>query len=157
MRRPRPQLIFIFIIILLALFFGIRYQTSPSEFTCIANYIQHNRAAQSRLLISYIFGKKEGYLDLDGVIKMDNHGPQILSRRVVFTYHHDGSNYYLRSVKNTRFPADEADDKILNRLFAPFYLQPDKELFMRIHFQRSGLHLFSVEPVTTFACKQMRE
>jgi len=130
---------------------GIR---SPTTFTCLINLVQHNSASTSNLLINYTFEKKEGYIGMDGNIKMNDGREQQISRRIFFTFNNNGKSYFLHSIKNIKSPTDNTDENDVNKLFPLFFLESNKEIYLKIKKQNNGQYLFFIDPITTYICKE---
>jgi len=144
-----------FIIILTSItsFLLLKETRSPTTFTCLINLVQHNSASTSNLLISYTFEKKEGYIGIDGNIKMNDGREQEISRRIFFTFNHNGESYFLHSIKNIKFPTDNTDENDIKKLFPRFFLESNKDIYLKIKKQNNGQYLFFIDPITTYLCK----
>jgi hypothetical protein len=85
-----------------------------------------------------VFNGDEGIAMLTGEVKdeQDRHLP--LNRQMRFVFNENNSNYILHSVARIKESFDEVNDRLLSRLIASFYYEPNATVQYNIIKQSNG-------------------
>ncbi|QCT18387.1 hypothetical protein FEM41_01385 [Jejubacter calystegiae] len=130
----------------------VREETDDG-FSCIASYIQHSKGFRINMMVSYTFGARNGIINLTGIATDETGKIWSLDRRVIFQYYREENIYFLKSVRTTRFPNDNADTMMLNRYIPSFYLKDSQEIVLKILPNGSNNYLFFLDPIPMYNCK----
>lgn len=123
-------------IILLGCFLYNKHQRH--YFSCTAHYQVSHDNIYLRAMFRLVFNGDEGIAMLTGEVKdeQDRHLP--LNRQMRFVFNENNSNYILHSVARIKESFDEVNDRLLSRLIASFYYEPNATVQYNIIKQSNG-------------------
>lgn len=130
-------------------------EANNPNLSCTISYMQHDNRSRTGLLIYLATGKKFGYFSIVGNHLPDDGAKVSISRKVLFTFEQDGQNYIFHSKNNLRFPDDSASDELLKSILPAFFLEPDKELFMKIVPQPANRYVIFIDSIPICLCQSV--
>jgi hypothetical protein len=155
--RLKPVIMFGFILLLtVSLILGfVVYWSQRSEINCEANFILFNEDVAIPVLVSYVFNQKSGVAVLNGYIYKNNQNVSHISRKVVFEYSKDNSDYLLTSQVVIKSSVDNTDIDVLGKSLPDFYKVPRSDFYLNIQKSKSNGWVFSTGSIPSFFCEKI--
>jgi len=125
-----------------------RYSIHP--FACQVNFIQHHPEETLTLWLNYTVDGNNGTLSMNGRVKSDP--GKTFNRKIFFQVERKDNVYYMRSVRNIKFPDDDVSDSWLEKYEPLFFIYPNESIYMRIKKQQNDNYLFILGTLPTYVC-----
>ncbi|QLK23485.1 hypothetical protein [Raoultella ornithinolytica] len=120
-------------------------RSQPPEFTCKANFVQHNTDEQLNISLTYRIKKDSGLLSMNGYSVNDK--TKRFNRKIFFNIQRKNNTYHLTSVTNVIFPDESISSSWLEKYEPLFFIYPQKDIYVKmIEQQHSYLFIFSTLP-----------
>lgn len=126
---------------LLTTFILINRSYQQRHFSCYTHYHSRKNTLSLNVILRFDFNGDEGIVTMAGKINDELGGTRVVNKKMLYSFTHTTSHYFLISKKKFTEPHDQADDASLAQFVAPFFFKEGHKLLYRFFAQKNGDYL----------------